>query len=59
MHRLCMQDHFLDTGVFIRSLSTRGRHGGLARPTREVVHLLDAFGFDAVLVDSISLNPHV
>ncbi|MBU6283720.1 ATP/GTP-binding protein, partial [bacterium] len=42
--RVRMQQHFLDEGVFIRSLSTRGRHGGLARATREVVHLFDAFG---------------
>ena len=54
--RVRMQDHFLDTGVFIRSLSTRGRHGGLARPTREVVHLLDAFGFDVVLVETVGVG---
>ena len=54
--RVRMQDHFLDPGVFIRSLSTRGRHGGLARPTREVVHLLDAFGFDVVLVETVGVG---
>ena len=54
--RVRMQQHFLDEGVFIRSLSTRGRHGGLARPTREVVHLLDAFGFDIVLVETVGVG---
>ncbi|MDG2304715.1 MAG: methylmalonyl Co-A mutase-associated GTPase MeaB [Candidatus Binatia bacterium] len=54
--RVRMQDHFLDEGVFIRSLSTRGRHGGLARATREVVHLLDAFGFDDILVETVGVG---
>lgn len=54
--RVRMQGHFLDEGVFIRSLSTRGRHGGLARATREVVHLLDAFGFDDVLVETVGVG---
>jgi len=54
--RVRMQAHFLDEGVFIRSLSTRGRHGGLARATREVVHLLDAFGFDLVLVETVGVG---
>ena len=54
--RVRMQEHFLDPGVFIRSLSTRGRHGGLARATREVVHLLDAFGFDDVVVETVGVG---
>jgi LAO/AO transport system kinase len=54
--RVRMQGHFLDRGVFIRSLSTRGRHGGLARATREVVHLLDAFGHDVVLVETVGVG---
>src|SRR5262249_10741347 len=54
--RVRMQAHFLDQGVFIRSLSTRGRHGGLARATREVVHLLDAFGHDVVLVETVGVG---
>ena len=54
--RVRMQEHFLDEGVFIRSLSTRGRHGGLARATREVVHVLDAFGFDDVLVETVGVG---
>lgn len=54
--RVRMQEHFLDPGVFIRSLSTRGRHGGLARASREVVHVLDAFGFDVVLVETVGVG---
>jgi LAO/AO transport system kinase len=54
--RVRMQGHFLDEGVFIRSLSTRGRHGGLARATREVVRLLDAFGHDVVLVETVGVG---
>lgn len=54
--RVRMQQHFLDEGVFIRSLSTRGRHGGLARPTREIVHLLDVFGLDLILVETVGVG---
>jgi LAO/AO transport system kinase len=54
--RVRMQSHFLDEGVFIRSLSTRGRHGGLARATREVVRLLDAFGCQAILVETVGVG---
>ena len=54
--RIRMQNHFLDEGVFIRSLSTRGRHGGLARATREVVRLFDAFGFDDILVETVGVG---
>jgi len=54
--RVRMQEHFLDPGVFIRSLSTRGRHGGLARATREIVHVLDAFGHDVVLVETVGVG---
>ena len=54
--RVRMQTHFLDEGVFIRSLSTRGRHGGLARATREVARLLDAFGFDVVIVETVGVG---
>jgi LAO/AO transport system kinase len=54
--RIRMQNHFLDDDVFIRSLSTRGRHGGLARATRDVVRLLDAFGKDVVLVETVGVG---
>ena len=54
--RIRMQAHFLDDRVFIRSLSTRGRHGGLARATRDVVRLLDAYGKDFVLVETVGVG---
>jgi LAO/AO transport system kinase len=54
--RIRMQSHFLDEGVFIRSLSTRGRHGGLARATRDVVRVLDAYGMDFVLVETVGVG---
>ena len=54
--RIRMQAHFLDPGVFIRSLATRGSHGGLPRAARDVVRLLDAFGMDAVLVETVGVG---
>ncbi|MCI4331193.1 MAG: methylmalonyl Co-A mutase-associated GTPase MeaB [Thermoplasmata archaeon] len=42
-----------DTGVFIRSMASRGHSGGVAAATREVVRLLDAAGFDVVLVETV------
>ncbi|MGH7898301.1 MAG: ArgK/MeaB family GTPase, partial [Candidatus Binatia bacterium] len=54
--RIRMQGHFLDESVFIRSLSTRGRHGGLARATRDVVRLLDAYGKQFVLVETVGVG---
>src|ERR1700752_2802512 len=39
--RIRMTDHYRDPGVYIRSLSTRGHHGGLSRAAREMVKLLD------------------
>jgi LAO/AO transport system kinase len=54
--RIRMQDHFLDPGVFIRSLSTRGAHGGIPRATRDIVRLLDAFGMDDVIVETVGVG---
>ena len=44
--RIRMQRHALDPGVFIRSMATRGHLGGLSRSTFDVVHVLDAMGFE-------------
>ena len=44
--RIRMQGHALDSGVFIRSMATRGAFGGMARATSQVIKLLAAFGFD-------------
>jgi LAO/AO transport system kinase len=54
--RIRMQSHYLDEQVFIRSLSTRGSHGGLARATRNVAQLLDAFGKDFVVVETVGVG---
>lgn len=54
--RIRMQDHCLDPGVFIRSLSTRGRRGGLARATRQVARLLDAFGKNTIIIETVGVG---
>ncbi len=54
--RIRMQAHALDNQVFIRSLSTRGSHGGLARATHNIVQLLDAFGKDIVLIETVGVG---
>lgn len=42
-----------DTGVFIRSMATRGSLGGMARATRDMVRVMDAAGFDIILVETV------
>ena len=54
--RIRMQSHFLDENVFIRSLSARGNVGGLARATRDMTRLLDAFGKDFVIVETVGVG---
>ena len=51
--RVRMQRHHADPGVFIRSMATRGWLGGLARATTEMTLLLDAAGFDVVIVETV------
>lgn len=48
--------HALDRGVFIRSLATRGAHGGLSRAAANVSQVLAAVGFDVVLVETIGVG---
>src|SRR5262249_44124542 len=50
--RIRMQAHTLDPDVFIRSMATRGRLGGLARATGDVIALMDAFSFPWGLVET-------
>src|SRR5260370_3510213 len=50
--RIRMADLYTDRGVFIRSMATRGFLGGLARATNDVLDILDASGFDIVLVEA-------
>jgi len=54
--RIRMQTHCLDPEVFIRSVSTRGRRGGLARATRQIARLLDAFGKDTILIETVGVG---
>ncbi len=54
--RIRMQQHYLDDGVFIRSMATRGSHGGLPRTTSGVIKLLSAFGKDFVLVETVGVG---
>lgn len=54
--RVRMQDLYLDPGVFIRSMATRGFLGGLAKATNDVVDLLDAASFDIVLVETVGVG---
>ena len=54
--RIRMQSHYLDAGVYIRSMATRGAMGGLARATHDAVDVLDAAGFDWVLVETVGVG---
>lgn len=54
--RIRMQAHAEDQDVFIRSLGTRGSHGGLSRATREIVKLLDAYGMEEILVETVGVG---
>ena len=54
--RIRMQRHFLDSGVFIRSLATRGHFGGLTKSTNDMVNVLDAMGKDIVLVETVGVG---
>ena len=54
--RIRMQQHYLDEGVFIRSMATRGSLGGLPETTAEVSRLLDASGKDFVLVETVGVG---
>ena len=54
--RIRMADLYTDRGVFIRSMATRGFLGGVAKATNDVVDLLDAAGFDIVLVETVGVG---
>ena len=51
--RVRMQGHATDPGVFVRSMATRGHHGGLARATLGAVRVLDAAGWPLILVETV------
>lgn len=54
--RIRMQQHYLDEGVFIRSMATRGSMGGLPRTASAVIKLLDAAGKDFVLIETVGVG---
>jgi LAO/AO transport system kinase len=54
--RIRMESIALDQGVYIRSMASRGSLGGLATTTREVCDLLDAAGFDRILVETVGVG---
>ena len=54
--RIRMQRHATDEGVFIRSMATRGHLGGLSRSTADVVTVLDAMGYDVILVETVGVG---
>ena len=54
--RIRMGDHVLDPGVFIRSMAARGHLGGLAWTTPQALRVLDAAGFDYVLVETVGVG---
>jgi LAO/AO transport system kinase len=54
--RIRMQDLYTDPGVLIRSMATRGHLGGLARASADAVDVLDAAGFDEVLVETVGVG---
>ncbi len=54
--RIRMQSHVDDSGVFVRSMATRGHLGGLARAAEGAVRLMKAAGFDRVLVETVGVG---
>ncbi|HEV8304641.1 MAG TPA: methylmalonyl Co-A mutase-associated GTPase MeaB [Gemmatimonadales bacterium] len=54
--RIRMESASLDPGVFIRSMATRGSVGGLATTTEEVADVLEAFGFDRILIETVGVG---
>ena len=54
--RIRMQRHTGDPGVYIRSMGTRGSLGGLSRGTRESVILLDACGYDVIIIETVGVG---
>ncbi|MFC9254969.1 methylmalonyl Co-A mutase-associated GTPase MeaB [Amycolatopsis thailandensis] len=54
--RIRMTEHATDPGVFIRSMATRGHLGGLSWATPQAVRVLDAAGFDVVLIETVGVG---
>ncbi len=54
--RIRMQKHSTDPGIFIKSISTSGWHGGISRATTKMITVMDAAGFDIVLVETVGVG---
>lgn len=54
--RIRMQAHTLDREVYVRSMATRGHHGGLAHATRDAVSVLEAAGYEVILIETIGVG---
>jgi LAO/AO transport system kinase len=54
--RIRMSELATDPGIFIRSMASRGSSGGLATTTKEVLDLMDAFGFDRILIETVGVG---
>jgi LAO/AO transport system kinase len=54
--RIRLSEHFLDAGVFIRSMASRGSHGGLSEATLQAALLMDASGKDEVLLETVGVG---
>ncbi|HEY9181103.1 MAG TPA: methylmalonyl Co-A mutase-associated GTPase MeaB [Candidatus Baltobacteraceae bacterium] len=54
--RIRLTEHFTDSGVFIRSMASRGHLGGLAGATADAVLLMDAFGLDVVIIETVGVG---
>jgi len=54
--RIRMHDHYQDKGVFIRSLGSRGSSGGLSLATSTLLQLLDAYGMDIIIVETVGVG---
>ncbi len=54
--RIRMSKVYLDKGVFIRSMASRGSRGGIAGKTKSVCDLIDAFGFDYIFIETVGVG---
>ena len=54
--RIRMERQSLDSGVFIRSMASRGSLGGMATTTGEVADVMDAYGFDRILIETVGVG---
>ena len=54
--RVRMKENLLDKKVFIRSMATRGKLGGLSRYSMDVVKLMDAFGIDIIIIETVGVG---